>query len=101
MAIIEFPIPTIITNIRAFLGLTKYYRNYVKKIPILLLLCLSLQKKDITFVWMPHCQDAFNMLKDALVKVPILIKPDFTKPCCVGCRLFNSGSGCYFVTKGR
>ncbi len=24
-AVIEFPIPTIITNIRTFLGLTKYY----------------------------------------------------------------------------
>ncbi len=28
---------------------------------------------------MPHCQDAFNMSKDALVKVPILIRPNFTK----------------------
>jgi hypothetical protein len=40
---------------------------------------LEFTKKDITFVWMPHCQDAFNMSKDALVKVPILIRPNFTK----------------------
>jgi hypothetical protein len=26
----NFPIPTILTNVRMFLGLTRYYRNYIK-----------------------------------------------------------------------
>jgi hypothetical protein len=79
-AVIEFPIPTIVTNVKAFLGLTKYYRNYVKGYSHIATTLLELTKKDITFVWMPHCQHAFNMLKDALIKVHILIRQDFTKP---------------------
>ncbi len=32
------------------------------------------------FSWNNECQNAFNVLKDALVKTPILISLDFTKP---------------------
>ncbi len=31
------------------------------------------------FAWNPDCHNDFNMLKRALVKTPILIRPDFTK----------------------
>jgi hypothetical protein len=78
--VIEFPIPIIVINVRTFLGLTKYYWNYVKGYSHIAITLLDITKKDITFVWMPHCQHAFNMLKDALVKVPIWIRLDFTKP---------------------
>jgi hypothetical protein len=35
--------------------------------------------KGTAFAWKPDWQNDFNMLKRALVKTPILIRPDFTK----------------------
>jgi hypothetical protein len=35
--------------------------------------------KDTMFAWNTDCQNDFDMLKRALVKTPILIRPDFTK----------------------
>jgi hypothetical protein len=40
----------------------------------------ELIRKDATFCWNDECHNAFNVLKDALVKAPILIRLDFTKP---------------------
>jgi hypothetical protein len=44
-AIIEFPIPIIVTNVRVFLGLTKYYQNYVKGYSHIVTTLLELTKK--------------------------------------------------------
>ncbi len=46
---VEFPVPRIITNIRAFLGLTRYYKNYVKGYAKLATLLFELTKWDATF----------------------------------------------------
>jgi hypothetical protein len=32
------------------------------------------------FLWNPNDQNVFNMLKDALVRASIILKPNFTKP---------------------
>jgi hypothetical protein len=56
--------------------------------------------KDTVFAWNPDCQNDFDMLKQALVKTPILIRPDFTKLFYLGCRLAHAGCGSHFLTKG-
>lgn len=56
--------------------------------------------KDTVFAWNPDCQNDFDMLKQALVKTPILIRPDFTKLFYRGCRLAHAGCGSHFLTKG-
>ncbi len=61
-----------ITNFQAFLDLTNY-TNYVKGYSHIIVLFLKLTKKDSMFLWTPHCQNAFNVLKNALIKAPIFI----------------------------
>lgn len=76
---IKYPMPIFVTNVRAFLGLTGYYRNYVKRYSYIR--ChpsFKLTKNNIMFMWTPQCQNAYNVLKDALVKAPILVRPNVT-----------------------
>jgi hypothetical protein len=44
------------------------------------MLLLKLTKKDSMLLWTPHCQNAFDVLKNALIRAPILIQIDLTKP---------------------
>jgi hypothetical protein len=79
-AVAHFPIPRIVTNVRSFLGLTGYYRNYVRGYSRLAVPLFELTKRDVSFVWDLGCQRAFETLKSALVAAPVLTRPDFTKP---------------------
>ncbi len=82
-AVIHFPVPKTVTDVRSFLGLTGYYRNYVRGYSQLAVPLFELTRKDVAFVWDLGCQRAFDALKEALVPTPILIRPDFKKPFCL------------------
>jgi hypothetical protein len=78
-AILHFPKPKTITNIRSFLGLTRYYPNYVRGYSQLSTPLFELTKRNVDFVWGSGCQQAFEALKGALVDAPMLMRPDFKK----------------------
>jgi hypothetical protein len=50
-AVRGFPKPTSVTNVRSFLGLTGYYRKYVKGYSKLAGPLFELTKRDVIFVW--------------------------------------------------
>jgi hypothetical protein len=54
-AILHFPQPRTVTNVKSFLGLTGYYMKYVKGYARLATLLFELTKKDIDFVWNMGC----------------------------------------------
>jgi len=64
-AVLHFPQPKTIINVRSFLGLTRYYRNYVRSYSRLAAPLFELTKKDVNFVWDMGCQQAFQELKAA------------------------------------
>jgi hypothetical protein len=76
-------VPKTVTDIRSFLGLIRYYRNYVWGYSRLAVPLFELTRKDVAFVWDLGCQRAFEALKGALVTAPVLIRPDFKKPFCL------------------
>jgi hypothetical protein len=82
-AILHFPKPKMITNIRSFLGLTGYYRNYVRGYSWLAIPLFKLTKKNVAFVWNLNYQQAFEALKRALINAPVLVRPNFKKPFCL------------------
>jgi hypothetical protein len=57
--VLHFPQPKTVTNVRLFLGLTRYYRNYVRGYAQLATPLFELAKMDINFVWDMGCQQAF------------------------------------------
>jgi len=81
--VLHFPQPKTITNVRSFLGLTGYYRNYVRSYSRLAAPLFELTRKDVNFVWDMGCQQAFHELKAALVDAPILTQPDFKRTFCL------------------
>jgi hypothetical protein len=98
-AVLHFPEPKTVTNIRSFLGLIGYYRNYVRGYSRLVVPLFELTKKDVAFVWNLDCQHAFEALKRALVDAPILVRPDFKKPFCLDVDWSAKGVGAILSQK--
>jgi hypothetical protein len=57
--VLHFSKPKIITNIKSFLGLTRYYYNYVQGYSRLATPLFELTKRDVDFVWNLGCQQTF------------------------------------------
>ncbi len=45
----------------------------------MVVLIFELTIKDAMFLWNPNYQNVFNVLKNVLVRTPILLKPNFIK----------------------
>ena len=85
----NWPVPSTIHDVRAFLGLASYYRRFVKgfatiSAPLSDLLkeedAVRRAKKHRPVVWTDRAQIAFDTLKACLTSEPILVQPDPYKP---------------------
>ena len=72
----KMPAPTTPKEIKQFLGLTGYYRKFVPRFADIARPLTALTKKDVEFLWTEKCQTSFEILKEALMKEPILVYPD-------------------------
>ena len=76
------PTPCTKKQLRAFFGLTGYYRRFIADYANIATLLTDLTKKDTPnkIPWTSTCQQAFSNLKLALYSAPILSSPDFNRP---------------------
>ncbi|MDR3548743.1 MAG: reverse transcriptase, partial [Candidatus Pacebacteria bacterium] len=75
-AISDWPVPTKVGDIRAFLGTAGYYRKFIKDFSKIATPLSELTKDSVTFEWGSSQQTAFKQLKDAIAHGPVLILPD-------------------------
>ncbi len=98
-AVLRFPEPKTVTNVKSFLGLTGYYRKYIRGYSRMASPLFELTKKDVAFVWNKNCQRAFDDLKRALVEALILVRPDFKEPFCLDVDWSTKGVGAILSQK--
>ena len=79
-AVRKMPPPTTPKEVRQFLGLVGYYRKFVPKFADIARPLTNLTKLDIPYEWTTRCQEAFQFLKEMLLKEPMLKYPDPSKP---------------------
>ena len=67
--------PKDVKQIQQFIGLCNYYRRFIYGFSDLASPITELTKKDVPFRWSEECQNAFDLLKQALCSAPILAYP--------------------------
>ena len=68
----EWPMPTNIKDIQAFLGLVNYYQKFIKGFSSIATPLTKLTYKDTPFIWNHDYEEAFKELKHRLATTPIL-----------------------------
>jgi hypothetical protein len=78
-AVLNWPTPKTVKQLRGFLGLTGYYRRFIQHYGILSCPLNDMLKKGHQFVWNADSDKAFQILKQKMVQAPVLAVPDFDK----------------------
>ncbi|GBG73818.1 hypothetical protein CBR_g17156 [Chara braunii] len=93
------PRPQSVTEMRSFLGMTGYYRNFVKKYSIVAAPLTDLTRLDTPWEWTDRCEAAFRHLKHALTHHEVLKLPDLDKPFIVTTDASQYGIGTVLTQK--
>jgi len=72
--------PTTVKGVRSFLGAIGYYRRFLGNFAEQAQVLTKLTKKNARFKWDNEAQEAFDILKEQLMKAPILACPDIHAP---------------------
>lgn len=87
-------------SLRGFLGLTGYYRKFIKGYESIAAPSTSLLKKN-SFEWSNLTQTAFEELKKAVTKPLVLRLPCFSKSFTVECDTSGNGLGVVLMQEGQ
>jgi hypothetical protein len=75
----NYPPPQNQKQLRAYLGLSTYFRKFLKGYAQTTFPLRQLLKKDVPYVWDKACQDAFEQINHSLLNAPVLLLPDYNK----------------------
>ena len=80
-AIKEWPRPHCIRDVRAFYGLSSYYRKFIRGFATIAEPLTRLVRKNAVFQWSDEAEAAFNKLKEELMAASTLAFPRPGEPC--------------------
>ena len=92
-AVVEFPVPQNLREVRQFLGMCSYYRRFIPCFSVIARPLHHLTRKGAEFVWSPDCEGGFRALKEKLTHPPVLAYPSFEKSFVLETDASGSGLG--------
>ncbi|GBL98487.1 Retrovirus-related Pol polyprotein from transposon 297 [Araneus ventricosus] len=92
-AVVYWPRPETVHDLRSFLGLCTYYRRFVKNFSTIARPLHKLTEAKSNFSWTEECEKSFNSLKQALTSSPILTYPQTDKDFILDTDASNEGIG--------
>ena len=98
--VLQWPIPRDTKQLCAFIGLTDYYRRFIKGYVVIVTTFTDLLKKD-WFSWNEVAAEAFASLKKAITVAPVLSLPDFSQHFVLETDASGIGIGAVFSQKGH
>ena len=84
-AVSAWPTPTTTAELRSFLGLANYYREFVEAFSSIAAPLTALTGQRVPFVWHEQHEKAFESLKTAMCMAPALLAVDCDKPFVMHC----------------
>ncbi|GJV06396.1 gypsy/ty3 retroelement polyprotein [Tanacetum coccineum] len=96
----SWPIHKNVKQLRGFLGLTGYYRRFIKDFATLSRPLTQLLKKNV-YKWTDEAQNAFLLLKEEMIKASVLDFLDFNKPFIVETDASGVGIGAVLQQDGH
>jgi hypothetical protein len=97
----SWPVPQNLKELRGFLGLTGYYRKFIKHYAIISQPLTQLLRKGVHFLWTSDTEVAFQTLKRALITAPVLALPSFTEQFVIETDACDVGIGAVLSQSGH
>ena len=95
---LEWPRPTIVTEVRSFLGLAGYCRRFMKNFSKITMPLARLTQKNVKFNW---AEEHFQLLKDLLISAPALSLLYGNEGYTVYCDASRVRLGCVLMQNGE
>jgi hypothetical protein len=96
----DWPHPKTLKSLCRFLGLTGYYRKFVKNYGKIAAPLTALLKNN-SFTWTPAATQSFQTLKTAMCTTQVLALPEFTNTFVLECDALGKGIGVVLMQEGR
>ena len=74
--VVSWKPPKNVSEVRSFLGLTRYYKKFVEGFSRIAAPLTKLTRKDVNYEWVDTCQQSFEELKGRLTSAPVLALPN-------------------------